>query len=172
MVEEHKIGRPLKFKTVEELEQKIQAYFDSCFEDSWEDVEKRDEDGEIMYTLDGKKEYDHIKIRKNIRPLTITGLALALDTSRETLLDYEDKEDYSDTIKKAKDIIHNFVEEKLFSGNVAGPIFNLINNWKRWSNKQELSGPEGKPLIPLAEEKKKALDNLGITDGNQPSKTE
>lgn len=30
----------------------------------------------------------------------ITGLALALDTTRDTLMDYEGKDEFSDTIKK------------------------------------------------------------------------
>ena len=71
---------------------------------------------------------------KKEKPLTITGLALALDTSRKVLLDYEDnRPEYSNTIKKAKVICENFVEEYLFTGkNMAGAIFNLKNNygWK------------------------------------------
>lgn len=71
------------------------------------------------------------------RPLTVTGLALALDTTRETLLDYQEKENYSDTIKRAKLTIQNYVEEYLFVGkNVAGAIFNLVNNYN-WSNKSQ-----------------------------------
>ncbi len=71
------------------------------------------------------------------RPLTITGLALHLDTSRETLINYEEKEAYFDTIKRAKLTIQNYVEEYLFTGkNVAGAIFNLVNNYG-WSNKSQ-----------------------------------
>jgi hypothetical protein len=69
------------------------------------------------------------------RPLTISGLALALDTSRQTLLDYEEKAEYSDTIKRAKLKIENWTEEQLFtSKGVAGVIFNLTNNFG-WQNK-------------------------------------
>jgi len=84
------------------------------------------------------------------KPLTITGLALALDTNRQTLLEYEgevegrEKKDplFADTIKKAKLMCENFAEERLFSGGtVAGVIFNLKNNygWKDES-KVEHSG--------------------------------
>lgn len=98
-------GRPLKFKSSEELQEKIQSYFDEC--------------------------------KQNRRPLTITGLALALDTTRDLLLDYEEKDEYSDTIKKAKLFIHNFAEERLFGdGNKTGIIFNLKNNWN-WKDKTE-----------------------------------
>lgn len=103
-------GRPLKFKSVDELQEKIEHYFESC------------------HNMNGDL----------IRPYTISGLALALDTSRQTLLDYEDKEEYSDTIKKAKAKIENFAEEQLFTNrNTAGVIFNMVNNWG-WRNKQDV----------------------------------
>jgi hypothetical protein len=71
------------------------------------------------------------------RPPTITGLALALDTTRRTLIDYQNDDEYSHTIEKAKARIENFVEEKLFDRNTptAGAIFNLTNNYG-WQNKQ------------------------------------
>lgn len=68
---------------------------------------------------------------KEQRPYTISGLALFLDTTRETLLDYENKyENYSDTVKKAKLKILNFNEESLYTNrNVTGVIFNLKCNF-------------------------------------------
>ncbi len=75
--------------------------------------------------------------KENKRPLTITGLALALDTSRGTLKDYEYNrgDEFSDTIKRAKLMCQNFAEEYLFTGkHVAGAIFNLVNNYG-WENK-------------------------------------
>jgi len=86
-----------------------------------------------------------IKCDKYEKPYTITGLALALDTNRETLLDYEEKDEYSDTIKRAKMKCHNYAEEYLYNGkNVTGAIFNLKNNYG-WKDKteQELSNPDG-----------------------------
>ena len=80
------------------------------------------------------------------KPLTITGLALALDTNRQTLLEYEgevegrEKKDplYADTIKKAKLMCEAFAEERLFSGGtVAGVIFNLKNNYG-WKDEQKI----------------------------------
>lgn len=74
----------------------------------------------------------------NERPYTISGLAYALDTTRRTLLDYEENDEYSHTIKKAKAKIEQFVEERLFVGNnTAGVIFNLKNNYN-WKDKQEI----------------------------------
>jgi len=37
--------------------------------------------------------------------VTVSGLALALKTSRETLINYEEREKYFDTIKDAKQFI-------------------------------------------------------------------
>lgn len=67
---------------------------------------------------------------------TKAGLALHLDTTRETLGDYEDgsrdneetKEDgllFSDTIKRAYLIIENAWTQKLSGNNATGPIFYL-----------------------------------------------
>ena len=46
---------------------------------------------------------------------TVTRLAVYLDTSRETLMDYEYKDEYSDTIKRAKAKIAQFYEDRLIS---------------------------------------------------------
>ena len=74
----------------------------------------------------------------NERPYTISGLAYALDTTRRTLLDYEENDEFTHTIKKAKAKIEQFVEERLFAGsNTAGVIFNLKNNYN-WKDKQEI----------------------------------
>lgn len=109
MAENNKVGRPLKFESAEQLQKQIDDYFRSCH------------DGD-----------DRL-----IRPYTITGLALALDTSRQTLLNYENQDEYFDTIKKAKLKIENYAEEALFtSKQTAGVIFNMVNNYG-WKNKQE-----------------------------------
>lgn len=67
--------------------------------------------------------------------LTITGLALALDTSRETLMDYEGRDEFSDTIKKAKNRIQESYEVSLRKRGNAGDIFALKNFG--WKDKQE-----------------------------------
>lgn len=99
-------GRPLKFESAEELEQKANEYFSMCDE----------------------KE----------KPYTITGLALALDCDRLTLINYEKKEEFFNTIKKIKLRVENYAEEQLMSGkgNTAGVIFNMKNNYG-WKDKTE-----------------------------------
>jgi len=111
---DNKGGRALKFKTVEELQCKIDKYFESCY-------------------ITNGKEY-----QQNIRPLTITGLAVALDCDRDTLLNYGNKEEYFGTIRKTKLIIQNFAEESLWQPKIAsGIMFNLKNNYG-WVDKQEI----------------------------------
>jgi hypothetical protein len=75
------------------------------------------------------------------RPYTVSGLAYALDTTRRTLLDYEEKDGFSHVIKKAKAKIETFNEEQLYNKNVptVGVIFNLKNNYD-WKDKQEIEG--------------------------------
>ena len=76
---------------------------------------------------------------KTGEPLTITGLAIALDTYRQTLMNYEEKDEFVDTIKKAKQRIENFAEKKLYDKDVptTGVIFNLKNNYG-WVDRQEV----------------------------------
>ena len=99
----NKGGRPLKFQSVKELQEKIDAYFDTCVKDK--------------------------------EPFTITGLALALDTYRKVLCEYEERDKFSNTIKKAKARCEHYAEKKVYSGNPAGPIFVLKNYG--WKDKQE-----------------------------------
>ena len=75
--------------------------------------------------------------KENKRPYTITGLALAIDTCRQTLCNYDVKPKFMDTIKRAKLRCEAFAEEQLMSGsNAAGPIFALKNYG--WSDKHEV----------------------------------
>ena len=63
---------------------------------------------------------------------TITGLALALDTSRKVLCEYEDKrKEFSNTIKRAKLKVENSYELDLKKYGRSGTIFALKNfDWK------------------------------------------
>lgn len=97
-------GRPLKWKTVEEINPLIEEYFTKTPIDEW----------------------------------TITGLALALDTSRSTLIDYCNRADkgdvdaeFSNTIKKAKEMVEHSYEIDLKKSGRTGTIFALKNfDWK------------------------------------------
>jgi len=76
---------------------------------------------------------------KDNRPYTMSGLAYALGMDRRTLINYSKEEEYFHTIKKAKDFVEQYVEEKLLtnSGVTTGVIFNLKNNFD-WKDKQEI----------------------------------
>ena len=76
---------------------------------------------------------------KDGRPYTVSGLAFALGTNRQTLINYEEKEEFFDTIKNAKARIEMYNEELLYDKNAptAGVIFNLKNNYG-WKDKQEI----------------------------------
>lgn len=73
------------------------------------------------------------------KPYTVSGLAYALGTNRQTLLNYEAKEGFFDTIKGAKAKIETFNEEMLYSKEVptTGVIFNLKNNYG-WKDTQAI----------------------------------
>ena len=74
-------------------------------------------------------------------PLTITGLALALDTYRDVLMDYQNKDEFSNTIKRAKLRIENAYEKRLIVNGRAGDIFALKNFG--WKDKQEIEADVG-----------------------------
>src|SRR5690348_2640756 len=83
------------------------------------------------------------------KPITVTGLCLALGTIRHTLDDYQsgkydDKDpDFSEAVKKAKLVCENYAESRLYGNNPTGAIFALKNFG--WTDKiqQEHSGPDG-----------------------------
>ena len=70
------------------------------------------------------------------QPYTVTGLCIALDICRDTLSEYMKNEEFSDTIKKAKLKVENYLERHLITdSSTTGIIFNLKNNFG-WSDKQ------------------------------------
>lgn len=118
-------GRPLKFATKEELELAIEAYFQGI-------------SNSVYINADGIPVYE---------PLTITGLALALDTTRKTLMEYEEKDEYSNTIKKAKTRVEHFAEKRLFGTAPTGAIFALKNYGWKDKTESEFTGKDGAPLM-------------------------
>lgn len=75
------------------------------------------------------------------KPPTITGLAHALGTNRQTLCNIENLDRYPaefvDTIKEAKQMCEIWIEEAMLTGNanVTAAIFTLKNNFG-WEDKQ------------------------------------
>ena len=120
------MGRPLKFKSVSELNAKIDDYFEEC--------------------------------RINSTPLTIEMLAWKLGTGRQTLLNYEEKDEYFDTIKSAKQFIYATKVENLNreKTNTAGIIFDLCNNGDGYSNKHN---EQDKGTTIIINDKSKEITN-------------
>lgn len=103
------------FKSDEELQEKIDAYFD---ENCGMEI---DEDGKLQ-----------------INAPTVSGLALYLGfADRQSMYDYKKKPEHACTIKRAITRMEEFAEKQLFvSKSPTGAIFWLKNH--RWSDKQEI----------------------------------
>lgn len=118
----HPGGRPLKFQSVEELQTRIDDYFNTVPRDEW----------------------------------TWTGLALHLDTSRETLREYREREEFVDPLKKALLKVENGYEIDLKQKGQTGTIFALKNfGWKD-KTEQEVTSPDGSmtPVVRVIDERK------------------
>ncbi len=124
-----KVGRPPMYATAGEMQEKIDAYFEECA-----GCLLRDDEGHIETDKYGRP------IRLGEKPLTITGLALALGfTSRQALLNYQGKKEFVDTITRAKARVEQYAEERLFDKDGAnGAKFSLANNFEGWKKKQSV----------------------------------
>ena len=104
-------GRPPKYKTPDEMQVIIDQYF--------VDNQYRTDNGVV-------KRY------------TMSGLALALGMSRRALVDYAHKDEFLPTIKDARLVVEESLEQSLYGTGVAGVIFNLKNNFG-WKDQQEIN---------------------------------
>lgn len=71
------------------------------------------------------------------QPYTMSGLARALGTTRKTVLDYEGRDGFSDTVKSARARVEEWVETQLYGNRPVGPIFSLKNNFG-WRDQVEV----------------------------------
>lgn len=117
-------GRPPKYKTVEEMQAKIDAYFTAC-----EGTPLLDDEGRAVTDKYGEP------VIVGAHPPTVTGLALALGfTGRQALLNYQAKPKFVDTITRAKARCEAYAEERLFDRDGArGAQFSLEHNF-RWKS--------------------------------------
>lgn len=126
----HPGGRPVKYKTVEDMQKLIDEYFDYCdnrIKTIWDDKEQK----EITVAYPA--------------PYTMHGLARALGMVRQSLLNYEKKDEFLDAIKEARERVAEDVETRLMDGRAqSGAIFNLKNNfgWKDENKTDITSGGE------------------------------
>lgn len=72
------------------------------------------------------------------KPYTMAGLASALGMSRSALCEYGHKEGFGDTVKAAREKVHEQIEGLLYSGSgCTGAIFSLKNNFG-WKDRHEV----------------------------------
>ena len=121
MPEKNKVGRPRKYKNVEELQELIDEYFIRC------------DSSHRPYTITGLALY----------------LDMDRQTLLRYEKTYEDEFCY--TIKRAKERVQEFVECCLFKKGIAqGVIFNLKNNFK-WEENVEVKTNAIEDLTTLAD---------------------
>ncbi|MEG2074088.1 MAG: terminase small subunit [Angelakisella sp.] len=124
----HPGGAPPMYKTVEQMQEKIDEYFIRC-----EGIPMLDENGKPIVTKMG------IAYKVQPKPLTITGLALALGfSSRQALMNYQVKDQFNAAVMRAKARCEEYAEGRLFDKDGAnGAKFSLANNFKDWKEKNE-----------------------------------
>ena len=127
-----KMGKPRKYKNVEELQKGIDAYFKEC-----------DDKGE-PYTVTG------------------LALTLDIDRSTLLRYEKEFEEEYRVTVKNAKTKIENNIEKFSMMGkyNPTMSIFNLKNNFG-WKDKYETDQTIKAEVVELTlEQKEQRLKDL------------
>lgn len=156
MAEKHAGGRPPAYKSASEMQILIDKYFLDC-----EGILYKDMDGEVAFDKYGKP------IILGAKPLTITGLALALGfNSRLSLLNYQDKDEFVNTVTRAKAKVEAYAEARLYDRDGSnGAKFSLANNFKDWREKREteFTGKDGGPieLFNLSpEERQQRIESL------------
>ena len=88
----------------------------------------------------------------------ITGLAVHLDTSRVTLCDYEHKDKFTNTVKKAKERIGLVYELRGIGKGRSYDIFTLKN--MGWKDKQEIDQTQKLEISFQNEEAKEAVKDF------------
>lgn len=120
-------GRPPIWNDPKDLQKAIDKYFKEC-----EGHTVKDKKGRLIRNSYG------IPIKVDRKPLTITGLALACGFgSRQCLLNYQEKDEFFDTIQRAKARVEQYAEERLYDRDGSnGAQFSLKNNFKGWDGSQ------------------------------------
>jgi hypothetical protein len=130
--QENKVGRPPLYSNPEDLQEKIDEYFSTG----------RRMRKVIIGKGENRKEVE-------IPVITISGLVRYCGfCNRASFYDYENREEFSNTIKAARNRIEEEYEELLQQGLGVGAIFALKNFGWVDKTEHEMSGPDGAPLIP------------------------
>lgn len=129
-----------KFNSPEEMQTKIDAYFEEC-------------KGEVLLDKYGEPIFDKYgePVIHGAKPLTVTGLALALGfTTRQALLNYQGRGEYKAIIEAAKLKIENYAEMRLYDRDGwNGARFNLQNNFRAWDADKPVQDTKKAPAINI-----------------------
>lgn len=122
------------------MQAKIDAYFEDC-------------KGEVLtdqYGVPILNKYGE-PVRLGVKPLTVTGLALALGfTTRQALLNYQARGEYRAIIETAKLKIENYAEMRLYDKDGCnGARFNLQNNFRSWDADKPQDNGKKAPAINI-----------------------
>lgn len=124
------VGRPALFDTNKQLQKAIDDYFKTG-------VKKR----KVVIGKPPSQQLVEVEVP------TITGLCYHIGfESRQSFYDYEERPEFSYTVKRARLFIEKEYEEQLQTGNTVGAIFALKNMGWMDHNRTEITGPEGKEL--------------------------
>lgn len=133
------VGMTPMYTSVAEIEDKIEQYFENC-----KGYPLTDSKGKQIFNKFGSP------IFVDVHPPTVTGLALAIGfNSRQSLLNYQGKAEFMDTITRAKARVEQYAEERLFDRDGSnGAQFSLRNNFKGWdADKKNDDSGDGKITI-------------------------
>ena len=144
------VGRPPLYKTPEEMQRVIDLYFLAC-------RVLRTDDEELLIGLE-EDDLDIIKKIEDVVP-AISGLAYTLGMSTEAFRNYEQKDEFLATVKRAKQRVEMSLEQRLAGNAVTGSIFSLKNNFG-WKDKIENNISGGLGLLDLSDKTDEELKGI------------
>ena len=130
------MARPVLYKTPEQMQEVIDAYFQANTFETEHGIVKR---------------------------YTMSGLANALGMARQSLCNYAQKDEFLDTVKRARAEVEECLEQHLYGNGVAGVIFNLKNNFG-WKDKTEQDINVSKSVNDLTDDELAAIASRGRTN--------
>jgi hypothetical protein len=156
--------KEFKYKHVEDLEAAIAEYFESCWETKWVENKKT---GEWKMLTD----HEGTPILEQVRPYTISGMAVHLGLSRMGLHNYKARPEFKPVLEKAKNVCEAYLEEGMLKGKVPAipGIFNAKNNYG-WKDKSELNVSTEVVEMPMITKDGEALEfDIGTAITSQPT---
>jgi hypothetical protein len=150
----HPGGRPVKYSELDEFQKKIDEYFDFC------DARTKEIHSEKNGDL----------ILPDPEPYTMSGLAYALNLSRQGLIDYSKKDKFFDAVKRARNRVEKDIERRMNDKNTFTPglIFNAKNNFG-WKDKTETDITTGGKPLPIMGGSSNVHNNTSIPE-DKPTK--